>query len=317
MKIDEIIDSCPENLQKGLRWFNDNSGKTLQWTTQLDDGTRLFSTPKGIYKPVNSEYALSVRQTLKSAYPDREPIHRPDGTWTYMYYQEGDDLDGNDLFTNRALKRSMAEGIPIGVARQVSAKPNPTLYEILGIAKVTAWKDGFFKLDGYAPDGSILSKPLDGPLSIELDEISSTEKIETFDPKSQTDARNKILKEVVQRRGQRKFRARLLRIYGGRCAITGSNVEVILEAAHITPYLGVDTNAIDNGILLRADIHTLWDLGLIAIDPVKMKIWISPTLVGSEYQSYCGKEAYLPSEAIYRPSSLALQGQWNLAQGID
>lgn len=40
-------------------------------------------------------------------------------------------------------------------------------------------------------------------------------------------------------------------------------------------------NDIGNGILLRADIHTLWDLGLIAINPDTMMIWVSPNLVGS------------------------------------
>jgi hypothetical protein len=63
-------------------------------------------------------------------------------------------------------------------------------------------------------------------------------------------------------------------------------VKSALEAAHITPYLGPHTNHPSNGLLLRADIHTLWDLGLIAINPQNMQIVIGPELKGSEYEIY-------------------------------
>lgn len=313
MTIEEIIASAPHKLQSGLRWFSENTGKIVPWTTQLEDGTRLFSTPKGIYKPKYSKYALSIRQTLKSPYPDHEPIRRPDGTWTYMYFQEGESPNDDTLFTNRALKHCMEDGIPIGVARQKSAKPNPTTYEILGIAKVTNWKDGFFQLDGYAQNGTIISQPIEGPLAKELADTESKESSETFDPTSQIDARDKVLREIVQRRGQRAFRTKLLRVYGGRCAVTGCTVEAILEAAHITPYLGPDTNKTGNGLLLRADIHTLWDLGLIAIDPETMKIRISPNLVGSDYEKFDTAPPFLPQAQEHRPSIEAIRAQWMLA----
>lgn len=316
MTIEDIIASSPLHMQTGLRWFCANAGKVVPWTKQLEDGTRLFSTPKGIYKPKNSEYALSVRQTLKSLYVDREPIRRPDGTWTYMYFQEEDSLGGDDRFTNRALKRCMEDGIPVGVARQKSAKPDPTTYEILGIAKVTNWKDGFFQLDGYAHDGTIVAQPIEGPLAKELTDQESKESPESFDPTSQADARDKVLREIVRRRGQRAFRAKLLRIYGGRCAITACSIEAILEAAHVTPYLGPDTNKAGNGMLLRADIHTLWDLGLIAIDPESMKLWVSPNLVGSEYEKFNNMTAFISQNLEARPSIEALKAQWKLARDL-
>ncbi|MFZ3173400.1 MAG: HNH endonuclease [Thiobacillus sp.] len=314
MTIEDIITSSPVNMQSGLRWFCANAGKVVPWTKQLDDGTRLFSTPKGIYKPEGSEYALSVRQTLKSPYLDRDPIRRLNGTWTYMYFQEEDPLGGNDLYTNQALKRCMEDGIPVGVARQKSAKPDPTTYEILGIAKVTNWKDGFFQLDGYAQDGTIVAQPIEGPLAKELTDQESKESPESFDPTSQTDARDKVLREIVRRRGQRAFRSKLLRIYGGRCAITACSIEAILEAAHVTPYLGPDTNKAGNGMLLRADIHTLWDLGLVAINPASMTLWVSPNLVGSEYEIFNGTTPFAPQNPENRPSIEALKAQWTLAQ---
>ena len=78
-----------------------------------------------------------------------------------------------------------------------------------------------------------------------------------FNPNDERDACDKAFAEIIRRRGQPKFRKALLRIYGGRCAITGCSVEAALEAAHVTPYRGERTNVPANGILLRSDIHTL------------------------------------------------------------
>ena len=52
--------------------------------------------------------------------------------------------------------------------------------------------------------------------------------------------------------------------YEGKCAVTGCDVPDVLQAAHIFPYMGPETNHPSNG-LLRADIHTLFDLGLIEL----------------------------------------------------
>lgn len=54
--------------------------------------------------------------------------------------------------------------------------------------------------------------------------------------------------------------------YERRCAVTGCTVEAVLEAAHISPYRGDHTNDVTNGLLLRADIHTMFDCGLIKVD---------------------------------------------------
>ncbi|HUZ56031.1 MAG TPA: HNH endonuclease [Streptosporangiaceae bacterium] len=58
--------------------------------------------------------------------------------------------------------------------------------------------------------------------------------------------------------------AALMAAYSGRCAVTGCTVQAVLEAAHLRPYRGPDSNVTGNGLLLRADIHTLLDLQLLA-----------------------------------------------------
>ena len=63
---------------------------------------------------------------------------------------------------------------------------------------------------------------------------------------------------------QEAFRQALLRAYEGRCAITGCDVEPALEAAHVADWRS--ENDAGAGILLRADLHRLFDDGLLVID---------------------------------------------------
>ena len=88
-----------------------------------------------------------------------------------------------------------------------------------------------------------------------------------FDPTNLQDAQVRVLRAVAVREGQPRFRAALLSAYGSRCAITECDAAPALEAAHIKPYESAMTNVVSNGILLRADIHTLFDLNLIGIRP--------------------------------------------------
>ncbi|WP_317202688.1 HNH endonuclease [Janthinobacterium sp.] len=129
---------------------------------------------------------------------------------------------------------------------------------------------------------------------------------------SQEDGREWVLRAVVRRQGQPQFRAALIDAYDARCAITGCALLVILEAAHITPYLGPETNSVSNGLLLRADIHTLWDLALIAIDPTTMLLAVSLEVNDVAYLALIGTLVYQPLKASSRPSMAALRQQWSM-----
>lgn len=94
------------------------------------------------------------------------------------------------------------------------------------------------------------------------------------------------LRAIAIRRGQPGFRRRLLNSYGGRCAVTGEGPEEVLEAAHIQPYSLAGINTTDNGLLLRADIHTLFDLGLIEVTPGNKKIRVDERLSGTAYYEH-------------------------------
>ncbi|RZM24778.1 MAG: HNH endonuclease, partial [Pedobacter sp.] len=77
---------------------------------------------------------------------------------------------------------------------------------------------------------------------------------------------------ITARRGQKSFRDKLLKAYEYKCAVTGCDVIATLEACHIMPYNGDYTNHIQNGILLRSDIHVLFDLGLLTIVYISEKL---------------------------------------------
>jgi hypothetical protein len=151
-----------------------------------------------------------------------------------------------------------------------------------------------------------------GPYQQQLAQIES-EPDGPFDPKGQKDARDRVLREVVRRRGQQKFRETLIAAYSGRCAVTGCSVIPLLEAAHITPYLGPDTNSITNGLLLRTDVHTLWDLGLLAVDPETNTVWVSPKVDDPTYRRLVGTSLTHPAHPAQQPSPAALRQQWQHA----
>ena len=76
-----------------------------------------------------------------------------------------------------------------------------------------------------------------------------------------------IIKRMVQtRQGQQGFRNDLIRTYGGRCFVTGCTELAALEAAHIRAVRKKGRHSVRNGMLLRADIHNLFDRGLFLID---------------------------------------------------
>jgi hypothetical protein len=133
-----------------------------------------------------------------------------------------------------------------------------------------------------------------------------------FSPTTLTGERERRLREVVLRRGQPDFRNGLIEAYGERCAMTGCDAVAALEAAHIVPYTGTGSQRISNGLLLRADIHTLFDLDLIGIDPRTLAVALAAVLHGTSYADLDGRGLNLPQNPADHPSreALALRWEW-------
>jgi hypothetical protein len=118
------------------------------------------------------------------------------------------------------------------------------------------------------------------------------------------DRRSVVERQIRERRGQYKFRNALRKRYGDRCLVTGCKVVDVLEAAHINTSPGEDDNRPENGLLLRADIHTLFDLDLLGIEPQHLRVNVHPD-INSEYADLDGKTLLCDDHC--RPSQEALQ----------
>jgi hypothetical protein len=123
------------------------------------------------------------------------------------------------------------------------------------------------------------------------------------------DPRQLVLRQISERRGQTQFRQALRDRYENRCLVTGCEVLAVLEAAHISPYRGESDNSPDNGLLLRADIHTLFDLDLLGIEPDRLQVELHPG-VTKEYGHLVGKTLGCADDR--RPSREALQRRYGL-----
>jgi hypothetical protein len=109
---------------------------------------------------------------------------------------------------------------------------------------------------------------------------------------------------IKARRGQADFRNRLLNAYGRRCCISGCRVEALLEAAHIRPHAEIPNYDTRNGLLLRTDLHTLFDLHLLGVDEFGNVI-LSPEVTDLYYKELIANVRKItpPDRGEDRPSS--------------
>ena len=92
---------------------------------------------------------------------------------------------------------------------------------------------------------------------------------------------------------QAAFRGGVMELFGSECAVTGCTVHEALEAAHVIPVSEGGGYAPDNGILLRRDIHRLFDLNLLAIDPECLEVNIADQ-IANDYGGYAKSPVDLP-----------------------
>lgn len=108
------------------------------------------------------------------------------------------------------------------------------------------------------------------------------------------------------RLGQGAFRVLVTDAYERRCAVTSERTLPVLEAAHIRPYAQNGAHEIDNGLLLRADLHTLFDRGYVTVTP-DMRFHVSPRIReefqnGRDYYALDGREVRPPGQRFAPPA---------------
>jgi len=112
---------------------------------------------------------------------------------------------------------------------------------------------------------------------------------------------------VLPRLGQGSFRVMVTDAYHRRCAITHSPVLYVLDAAHIKPYQLGGPHSLANGLLLRKDVHTLFDRGYLTVTP-QHKIEVSQRIKeqfenGKEYYALHGSSIQVPPDEWTRPAA--------------
>ncbi len=111
---------------------------------------------------------------------------------------------------------------------------------------------------------------------------------------------------VLPRLGQGSFRVLVTDTYKRKCAITGERTLPALEAAHIKPYNQEGSHQIANGILLRSDIHRLFDRGYVTVT-TDYRFHVSKRIReefnnGHEYYALRGKTIYVPESPVLQPA---------------
>lgn len=111
---------------------------------------------------------------------------------------------------------------------------------------------------------------------------------------------------VLPRLGQGTFRVAVTSAYGGACAVTGEHSLPVLEAAHIQPYAVARSHAVANGLLLRADVHRLFDAGYVTVTP-EYRFEVSGRLAqewenGKAYYALQGRPIQIPKRSGDRPA---------------
>ena len=122
------------------------------------------------------------------------------------------------------------------------------------------------------------------------------------------------LREEAVRQGQSAFRRRLLEIYGNQCCISGANAVQALDAAHIIPFSGSGSDSPNNGLLLRSDLHRLFDAGALAVND-QYCVVLADHLKPTSYHKFEDVLLRAPRHRSERPSLDALRAH-RLASGL-
>jgi putative restriction endonuclease len=304
------------DIDSQLQWFRDNLGTESVFPDPLPNGDLLATRAKGIYKPAGSQFALSVRTQLNSKYSDGIFVSIFERGWAFAYHEETDSRLGSNLFTNKALEQNILNNVPVGVLEEIENSHDPKkCYFVHGLG-IPIHKQGSYFI--FCDEKTALSYSRVKILNAFYTANAATVSVSSEDsvPEMGKDLRTSIFRSIVVRQGQGRFRREIIQAYDGKCAVTKEPMLEVLDAAHIMPYLGKHTNNVNNGLLLRTDLHNLFDFNLLSIEPSTWKINIHPEVNSNYYRELHGIKLSLPTSTNYWPSTEYLQERWKIFQSL-
>lgn len=121
---------------------------------------------------------------------------------------------------------------------------------------------------------------------------------------------------VLPRLGQGLFRILVTDFYDKRCSVTGERTLPALDAAHIKPYAIVQKHEVWNGLLMRSDLHRLFDGGYLTVDPARRRVLVSRRIRdefenGKDYYKLEGTEVREPNVPWARPRADNIEFHFN------
>jgi len=312
------VDALSEAHQRGLSWFEINKNRTVPFPAAIESGQLLASHAKGIYKPADWSHALSIRIMLESRYKDGEFFKIEETGWVCAYHQELNPrnlADSKNLYSNLALQNCLDDKVPIGILKQTqSQEEGGSEYKVIGLGAVIGKIDEYFVLCDLPTSKSLSAEQIIQHLVQHEAEKLLSESTNgggsTTPPDDDYRRKIHVWSQIVRRQGQGLFRKQLLLAYQSKCCMTETSDVAVLDAAHITPYNGPSTSTVNNGLLLRTDLHTLFDLGFLGIEPTTLSINIHESIEEPDYRALHGKRIRLPSSEQDRPSFEHLAQKW-------
>lgn len=129
-----------------------------------------------------------------------------------------------------------------------------------------------------SPKSQLSIRPLDwNRFSRRIEQQGSVAALVDIDQRQAAeDGHAKILTRA--RLGQREFRSRLVEEFGFVCAVTGRQPAEVLDAAHLYSYAALGSHHEHGGLLLRRDVHALFDRGLLMVEPSLERVRVAPSV---------------------------------------
>lgn len=269
---------------------------------------RFHNLITGIYKPVWSDYALSIVIRTTSPYEAKdEVVFLEDGRWLMTYSPRAGGLHISD---NRALVKCMDERIPIGVFRQLTDKTDRkqgSTYRVLGLGLVTDYDANADVFIVESIDRSALETFMNFiPEDTARYEVQLYAQImNSFQPFVKEES---LTYTTTMPKRDLVFREIVVREYEYTCAVCGMKFHwrslIEATAAHIIPKHKNGTDDPRNGLSLCRTHHWAFDAGVFTLAD-NYEIMLSPAVQEADYQNFPllemgGKPILLPSsDALY------------------
>jgi len=315
MVLETILARLEPEHARALEWFVDHEGEVgpRPWRRDGKSSVRGISIPltaeRGIHKPKGMQWALSIAAAKKSVYLDGKPERVDQETWVLPYSEHaGADGAGYESRWNRALLKNMEDRIPVGVFVQASGSS----YRNLGLAVPESFDPtaGAFLLRG--PMRFSQSAATWGDMAPHEDEEVLAGMAGMTGMVVEENIEPQTLALVRRRKAQDSFRSALVTAYDGKCCVTQYDALDALQGAHILSYSGRSSQVVKNGLLLRADLHLLFDRHLIGIEPEDLEVRVSPRIMSTAYAELDGRTLQPAIDSTMAPDKGNLRVHWDV-----